>query len=24
MPYFHYLGPNDSLRGSPDRVLRYR
>jgi hypothetical protein len=24
MPYFHYLGPNDSLRGSPDRVLRNR
>jgi hypothetical protein len=23
MPYFHYLGPNE-LRGSPDRVLRYR
>ena len=25
MPYFHYLGPDDNtLRGSPDRVLRYR
>src|SRR5215813_5886214 len=24
MPYFHYLGPDDTLRGSPDRVLRYR
>ena len=24
MPYFHYLGPTDYERGSPDRVLRYR
>jgi len=24
MPYFHYLGPDDALRGGPDRVLRYR
>jgi hypothetical protein len=24
MPYFHYLGPNETVRGSPDRVLRYR
>jgi hypothetical protein len=24
MPYFHYLGPTDYQRGSPDRVLRFR
>jgi hypothetical protein len=24
MPYFHYLGPEESLRGRPDRVLRFR